>query len=127
MSEFVIDASAILALARGEAGNTRVAEVRAQCIVSAVNLLESFSTLVRYDMPIDYVQGFLREAFPRVEPVDRELAERSAVLHAASRSLGLSLADCVCLALGATRRATVLTADRRWSEGEFNVTLELIR
>ena len=127
MSEFVIDASAILALARGEPGDKRVANVRADCLVSSVNLLEAFSKLARCDMPVDYVQGFLREAFPRVESLDRELAEKSAVLHATSRPLGLSHADCVCLALGASRKATVLTADRRWSEVQFNVTVELIR
>ena len=49
------------------------------------------------------------------------------MLHATTRKLGLSYADCVCLALGNQRKATVLTADRRWKEVEFEVTVELIR
>ena len=127
MSEFVADASAVLAFVRGEPGEKHVAKVREQCVVAALNLTEAISRLIRYEMPADHVQGFLREAFPRIAPVDRDLAETSAVLHAATRKLDLSYADCVCLALGSQRKATVLTADRRWKELKLDVTVELIR
>jgi ribonuclease VapC len=127
VSEFVADASAVLAFARGEKGEQHVARVREQCVVSSLNLLEAFSKLMRYDMPADQVRGFLREAFPRVVPLDRELAENSAVLHAKTRGLGLSYADCVCLALGDQRKATVLTADRSWKKVDVSITLEFIR
>jgi ribonuclease VapC len=127
VSEFVADASAILAFAQGERGEKHVAKVREQCVVASVNLMEVFSKLIRCDMPVDQVRGFLRESFPRVIPLDRELAESSAILHAATRQLDLSYADCVCLALGSQRQATVLTADRNWKKVEFNVTVELIR
>lgn len=127
MSEFVADASAVLAFARGEPGEKRVAKVRNDCLVVSLNLLEAFSKLVRYEMPADQVQGFLREAFPRVEALDRRLAETAAVLHATTRTLGLSYGDCACLAFGAARQATILTADRRWKEVKLDVRLELIR
>jgi PIN domain nuclease of toxin-antitoxin system len=127
VSEFVADASAVLAFARGEPGEKRVAKVRGDCLVVSLNLLEAFSKLVRYEMPADQVQGFLREAFPRVEAVDRRLAETAAVLHATTRTLGLSYADCVCLAFGASRQAIVLTADRRWKDVKLDVNVELIR
>ena len=127
VSEFVLDASAVLAYARGEAGEKKVAKVREKSVVSALNLLEAFSKLVRYEVPADSVRTFLREAFPRVVPLDRDLAEDSAVLHAASRKMGLSYADCVCLALGQQRKATVLTADRRWTAIEPKLPIELIR
>lgn len=93
MSEFVADASAILAFARGEKGEKHVARVREQCVVASLNLMEAFSRLVRHKMPADQVRAFLREAFPRVVPLDRDLAEKSAVLHAATRKLNLSYAD----------------------------------
>lgn len=127
MSEFVADASAVLAFALGEPGEKRVAKARSDCLVVSLNLLEAFSKLVRCEMPADRVQGFLREAFPRVEAVDRQLAESAAVLHATTRTFGLSYADCVCLAFGASRQATVLTADRRWKEVKIDVKVELIR
>jgi PIN domain nuclease of toxin-antitoxin system len=78
-------------------------------------------------MPVEQVRSFLREAFPRVVPLDRELAEASAMLHAKTRGSGLSYADCVCLALGQQRKATVLTGDRSWKKVDVNVTVELIR
>lgn len=127
MSEYVVDASAVLAFARGEPGEKQVAKVRERCVVATVNLVEVLSKLVRYDVPADEARHFLRESFPAVVALDRELAESSAVLHAATRELGLSYADCVCLALGKQRRATILTADRRWKTIELNVTVELIR
>jgi ribonuclease VapC len=127
VTEFVADASAIIAFARGEAGEQHVAKVREKCVVSSVNLMEVFSKLVRCDVPVDRVRGFLRESFPNVVPLDRDLAETSAVLHATTRVLGLSYADCVCLALGSQRQAIVLTADRDWKKVTFDVTVELIR
>ncbi len=127
MSEFVLDASAVLAFVRGEAGEENVAKARERSVVSALNLLEAFSKLVRYDMPADNVRTFLRETFPNIVPLDRELAEDSAQFHAATRKMGLSYADCVCITLGGQRGATVLTADRRWKDIEPNLSIELIR
>ncbi len=127
VSEFVADASAVLAFARGETGEKRVGAVRTKCIVSSLNLLEAFSKLVRYDMPADQVRHFLRESFPCVIPLDRELAEQSAVLHAKLCKLGISYADCACLSLGVQRKATVLTADRDWKKLDLDVKVELIR
>ena len=127
MTEFVADASAMLAFARGEPGEKRVAKVREHCIVSSLNLLEAFSKLVRCDVPAEQVRLFLRESFPRVIPIDRDLAESSAIFHASSRNLGLSYADCVCLVLGNQRGAVVLTADRGWKKVDLNVKVELIR
>jgi ribonuclease VapC len=127
VSEFVADASAVLAFARGEPGEKRVGNVRNNCVVSSLNLMEAFSKLVRYDVPADQVRHFLRESFPRVISLDRELAEQSAVMHARLHKLGISYADCACLSLGVQRKATVLTADRNFKKIDLNVKLELIR
>lgn len=127
VSEFVADASAVLAFVNGEEGERHVARVRESCIVASPNLMEAFSKLVRHQMSVEHVGVFLREAFPRVVPLDRDLAETSAVLHAATRKLDLSYADCVCLCLAKHRKATVLTADRDWAKVELDVKIELIR
>jgi PIN domain nuclease of toxin-antitoxin system len=127
VSEFVADASAILAFIRGEAGERKVAKWREQCLVATINLMEAYSRLIRYEMDPASVQQVLRETFPQTVPLERGLAEDSAALHAASRSFGLSYADCVCLVLGNHRRATVLTADRRWKDLQLGVKVELIR
>lgn len=127
MSEFVADVSAVLAFARGEPGGKRVATVRENCVVSSLTLLEAFSKLVQCDVKAGQVRTFLREAFPRVIPLDRELAESSAMFHALTHQLGLSYADCVCMMLGSQRKATVLTADSGWKEIDLDVKVELIR
>ena len=127
VSEFVADASAVLAFVNGEEGEKHVARVRESCVVASVNLMEAFSKLIRHQMQAEHVRVFLREAFPRVVPLDRDLAETSAVLHAATRKLDLSYADCVCLCLANQRQATVLTADHEWSKVELDVKIDLIR
>jgi PIN domain nuclease of toxin-antitoxin system len=127
VSEYVADASAVLAFARGEPGEKRVRNLRTSCVLSSINLMEAYSKLVRYDVPADQVQRFLRESFPSVIPLDRELAENSAVLHTRLNKLGISYADCACLSLGMQRKATVLTADRNWKQIELDVKVELIR
>lgn len=127
VSEYVADASSVLAFVRGEQGERKVAKVREQCVVASPNLMEAFSRLMRYEMAADSVQRILRESFPRVVPLERDLAESSAALHATTRNWGLSYADCVCLTLGRRQKATVLTADRRWKEMDFEVNVELIR
>lgn len=127
VSEFVADASAVLAFLNGERGEEYVARVREYCIIASLNLMEAFSKLVRKQMPVEHVSTILREAFPRVVPLDRDLAETSAVLHAATRKLDLSYADCVCLCLANQRKATVLTADHDWEKVDLDVKIELIR
>lgn len=127
MSEFVADATAIVAFARGEKGESQVAAVLHGCLVSSVNLTEAYSRLVRYGTAKEEVEGFLREFFPVVVPQDRQQAELSAVIHVENRRLDLSYADCACLALGVVRKATVLTADRIWKDASLDVKLKFIR
>lgn len=127
MSEFVADASAVLAYALGEAGERKVAKVRDRCIVATPNLLEAFSKLIRAELPAERVQVFLQQFFPHVAHLDRGLAEASGALHAGTRKFGLSYADCVCLMLGMQLKVPVLTADRNWEKVGLDVKLELIR
>jgi PIN domain nuclease of toxin-antitoxin system len=127
VSEYVVDASAIIALARGEKGFERVEEFRERSVVSAVNLMEAFSRIVRHDVEPQRVHSFLRQAFPIVIPFDREQSETAAIIHAGSRNLGLSHGDAACLALGSMRKATVLTGDRAWKQVDLGVKIMLFR
>lgn len=127
MSEFIADASAILAYIQGEKGVARVAKVRERCIVATINLIEAYSKLVRKQMSPENVQLILRQSFPRTFPLDRDLAEASALLHASTRGYGFSYGDCTCLALGMQTKAIVLTTDQRWIELKLDAKIELIR
>ena len=127
MNSLVFDASAILALALGEQGSDLVRAARPIAIVSAVNHLEVVSKLLRVGLDEAEVLGFLGEAFPRVLPLDRSQADKAARLHARSRELGLSYADCACLALAADRELPVLTGDRKWTRIDLPVEVRLFR
>jgi len=127
VSSVVFDASAILALALGEVGSDMVRAARPDAVVSAVNHLEVVSKLLRTGLDEADVRHFLDEAFPRVVPLDRSQADGAARLHAESRELGLSYADCACLALAAERDLPVLTGDRKWTRIDVPVEVRLFR
>jgi PIN domain nuclease of toxin-antitoxin system len=123
----VFDASAILALAVGEPGFDMVRPARPDAVVSAVNHLEVVSKLLQTGLDEAEVRHFLDEAFPRVVPLDRSQADGAAKLHARSRELRLSYADCACLALAEARGFPVLTGDRKWTRIDLPVEVRLFR
>ncbi len=114
MSEVVLDASAVLAVAKNEPGAARVRAVRERAVLSAVNAAEVYAKLLAGGMPEGQVADGLRTIIGTVVPFDDGQARRAAALHARTRHLGLSLGDCVCLALGHERNTLVLTADQSW-------------
>jgi ribonuclease VapC len=63
----------------------------------------------------------------KVVDFDRALAERTGELRAATRHLGLSLADRACLALAEREGAPALTSDRSWVGAIDTVEVRAIR
>lgn len=123
----VLDASAVICLVRREPGWERVAAFGTAGELSAVNLAEVAYRLTRHGFPLDEVDAVVRPQVGRVVPFDADLALLTASVHRSTRHLGLSLADCACLSLGVARRATVVTADRKWAELDLGVTISQIR
>lgn len=127
MSEVVLDASAVLAVARNEPGAARVLAVKERAILSAVNAAEVYAKLFAGGMQEDGVADGLQTIVRRIVPLDEGQARRAAGLHARTRHLGLSLGDCVCLALGQERSVLVLTADQSWTRVDDVGPVEVIR
>ena len=123
----VIDASAVLALARNEAGSELVARRIRHCLLSAVNLAEVVSKLKRHRVPVEQAHGDVLAFLNAVVPFDEEQAQVAGILHSQTRALKLSYADCACLGLAMARRLPVVTADRKWAEANLDVRLEFIR
>jgi len=123
----IIDASAVLALAKNEAGSDVVARRIRHCLLSAVNLAEVVSKLKRYSVPIEQARGDVLAFVNAVVPFDEAQAQMAGVLHSQTRALKLSYADCACLGLAMSRRLPVVTADRKWAEANLNLRLEFIR
>ncbi len=123
MTRHVINASAALAHLLNETGGDRVAPHLKDGLISAVNLSEVVTRLIRAGadpMRADNLGCTL------VDHV-ADLAHRSGRLWPWTAPLGLSLADRACLALARRERLPVLTGDRAWSALDLGVDVVLIR
>lgn len=124
---FVLDTSALLAVAFHEPGGERVKEAGAESLVSTVNSSEVWAKLVDRDVP----EAELRVVFAEMEmnqvPFDPVQAEIAGRLRKNTRRFGLSLGDRACLALAIARKMPVLTADRAWADLNLGVEIEVIR
>ena len=127
MSEFVLDASALLALLNGEAGANRVAELLPRARIGSVNFSETIAKLIERGVVDFKIEAILHEFDRMVVPFDVVQATVAGKLRATTRAAGLSLGDRACLALALHSGATAVTADRAWSRIELGVTIELVR
>lgn len=124
---FVLDASALLALLRREPGAERVQAVLPQSVMSSVNLTEVVSKLVARGAPEAEVRAILSAIQPSVLAYEEDLAIDVGLMHASTRSRGLSLGDRACLALARRLAAMALTTDRAWREVDVGAAIEVIR
>jgi ribonuclease VapC len=129
----VLDASALLAYLHHEPGYQPVVESLAQGVaISAVNWAEVLTKLSDIGLDAEGIAselttGGLVGGSLQILPFDEPLARRAARLRSATRTLGLSLGDRACLALGQLLGVPVLTADRSWQSLRAGVKLRLIR
>lgn len=113
----LLDASALLALIFNEPGADRVREVIDDSRIHAVNLAEAMRKLVSLGMPPDKVIARLGELnLEVIEELSVKQVHEIARLAPEAKRLGLSLGDCLCLAVAESSGAVAVTAERRWSE-----------
>ncbi|WP_347179183.1 type II toxin-antitoxin system VapC family toxin [Roseofilum acuticapitatum] len=127
MSEVVVDASAILALLNQEKGSEEVARFMGKAAISSVNLSEVIAKLAELNIPEDVIAEILSNLRLEVIPFNEEQALQAGMLRPVTKSLGLSLGDRACLALGIYLHQPVLTSDRQWSHLNLNVEVRLVR
>ena len=128
MSSVVLDASAVLAALKGEAGAARVADaLAAGAIMSTVNLAEVVSTYSAAGVPDEVIRELLDEIPIEIAAFDLEQGVTAGFLRPRTRSAGLSLGDRACLALAQARGLRVLTADRAWAGLSVGIEIDLIR
>jgi ribonuclease VapC len=127
VSNYVLDASALLALLNGEQGSDYVQKLLSESSISSVNLAEVITRLSAVGMP----EGEIREVISllglEILPFDSQQAFQAGLLIPHTRSLGLSLGDRACLALAQVTASTALTADQSWIDLEIGVDIKLIR
>jgi PIN domain nuclease of toxin-antitoxin system len=126
-SEYMLDASALLALMLCEAGADAVQAILPIARISAVNLSEVVAKLQERGVPDDVIAESLAELDLDVVSFDRPHAMRAGLLRQATRAAGLSLGDRACLASAATAGATALTTDRVWGALDLGISIEVAR
>ncbi|MBL8556643.1 MAG: PIN domain-containing protein [Phenylobacterium sp.] len=122
----VLDASAILALVKREAGWSTVEAHIAEAVVSPVTLAECLGKAGLQGMNPADVHGDLLRTGLSMTQLGAEDVTIVATLWELARK-NVSLADRFCLALGLRLRAPILTADRRWRDLGLPVELRFIR
>lgn len=127
MADWVLDASAVLAVVLAEPGGDRVRPVIADSLLSAVNLVEVTTRLLDLGFPPADIDDRLQRLRFAVVPFDEDLALSAGRLRMQTRHLGLSVGDRVCLALALREGLPVLTADRAWATLDVGIEVVLIR
>jgi PIN domain nuclease of toxin-antitoxin system len=125
----VLDASAIIALLKGERGASKVAGVIAEAAVGVFNQAEVVSHFVRLGAPVEEIRVMLGALPYTIVAADEALAWEAGELWSATSTVGLSLGDRFCLALAKRMEVPAYTADRAWKEvaSAAGVRVTLIR
>ncbi len=125
MSNYVLDASAILALLNNEPGADIVQAVLSNetCIMSAVNWSEVAKKLSGRNLAVESVAQTLKGLGLEFQNFDYNQAVATARLQAPALSLG----DRACLALAQSLAAVALSSDRIWQTYNLGISIQLIR
>jgi ribonuclease VapC len=127
MADWVLDASAVLALMRAEAGAAQVAAALPGSLVASVNAGEVVGRLIREGVGPESARLMMIELGCPILSIDAELGLRAGVLAATPVAQGLSLGDRCCLALAEREGLTALTADPYWSGLGLPMKIAMIR
>jgi PIN domain nuclease of toxin-antitoxin system len=95
--------------------------------MSSVTWCEAFGKLRGAGVPGEALRAEIADTGIAVAPFDRRDAEAASELVAATRALGLSLADRTCLALASRLAVPAVTADRAWTALDLDVAVDCIR
>lgn len=112
----VLDASALLALARREPGASSVQTVLASGHISAANASEFLQKMIRWGANGRLALEKLERMGLVVHEVTKADAYSAANMWAQTKPFGLSLADRFCLSLGLRLEVPVVTADAVWAD-----------
>lgn len=112
----VLDASALIAMLKGERGAAKVAGAIAEARLSSVNYAEVVSHFVHTGMPSQEVEAMLQPLPMTVVPADQALAALAGRLRSITAEAGLSLGDRFCLALARRDGLPAWTGDMGWKK-----------
>ena len=127
MTDYVLDASAVLAVIQEEPGAERIeAHLDTGCI-SAVYLAEIVGKLQDRGLGDNEIDELIALLDLDTRILDKEGAVFMGKLRQSTKVAGLSLGDRACLALAHSLGATAITMDRAWKGLDIGVTIEVAR
>jgi PIN domain nuclease of toxin-antitoxin system len=100
MSNYILDASALLAVLHQEPGSEEVATLLTQAAMSSVNLSEVIAKLAAVGLSETEIGRATDGLGIAVIPFDRSQAYQAGLLRKSTRSLGLSLGERTCSRIG---------------------------
>ena len=128
MNEVVLDASAVMAILDREPGADKLTtDLLKHAVISAVNLAEIQAVLVNRGIAPDDAWRDASSPVRDVVAFTGDQARITGSLVDRTRSLGLSLGDRACIALGVSLDAPVYTADRAWKKLKLGIPIHLLR
>src|SRR5262249_31392058 len=111
MTSVLLDASALIAMARDEPGGDVVAAHLERAAISTVNLSEVYSKAHRRNATLEGAVQQISKLPLSIFTFSAEEAAIAASLLPKAKPLGLSFADRACLAVAMNRGMPVLTSD----------------
>ncbi len=122
-----MDASAILAVIKGEDGAERVTNTARGARISALNFCEIAAWLAERGSTSEDIERVVGPFDLTVEVFDRPRAMAAAHLAAKTKRRNISLADRACLALAQELGVPAITGDRAWRDLDVGVEIQLFR
>jgi PIN domain nuclease of toxin-antitoxin system len=118
----------MMAVLQGEPGSDKLTvEMLDNAIGSSVNVVEVQTKLVSRGENPDEAWEDALSAIDEVAPFTAEQARIAGSLVTQTRSLGLSLGDRACLALGVVLKAPIYTTDKSWKGLNLGIHIHVIR
>ena len=128
MASYILDASALLVLLKGETGEDKVTAVLKEgAAISAVNFSEVIARLNESGMPEEAIHEAIDSLELDIVEFDTQNAYGAGLLRSVTKRAGLSLGDRACLALAQHLDLPAITADRIWEGIVEDVVVQVIR
>ncbi|WP_414561866.1 MULTISPECIES: PIN domain-containing protein [unclassified Anabaena] len=127
MSEFVVDASAVLALLNQETGSEEILQLIDNAAISSINLSEVIAKLAEAGIPEEEIRQIILNLNLEVILFNEEQALKAGMLRPATKSIGLSFGNRACLALGVVLNQPVIITDRLWTNLNMGIEIRVVR
>lgn len=115
--KYVMDASALLAVANNENHIVELPKLFNYSLITTFNLAEAANKIIiKYDADEELTWNYLGNFIQNHYPLDDNLSYEVIMLTKLSKPLGLSLGDRYCIALGKLLNLPIYTADKVWKQ-----------